>query len=92
MLNNYAKILMEMISPDFDDEQGTIDDKLHNLEIDPELKAILYECIHAKDKVLERDQENYDNTLNQFIMKEKLERLRRQFENQNSDTMTEKDF
>lgn len=52
MLGNYARILIEVLS-----NQGATkdtydaDNVLHNLNIDPELKAILYECIHAQDKI-----------------------------------------
>jgi hypothetical protein len=44
MLKMFAKLLIEMLTnrddyTDFD-----------NLDIDPEIKCILYECYHAKDK------------------------------------------
>ena len=55
MLNNYAKILIEMLTNETEDMVTGIDDLLNSLEADPELKAILYECLHAQDKILERD-------------------------------------
>lgn len=48
MLNNYARILIEMLAEDYDPQILTsLDDTLNNLEIEPELKAIIYECLHA---------------------------------------------
>jgi hypothetical protein len=49
-----------------------MDDMLANLDISPELKAILYECLHAQDKIQEKEKENYDNEVNAFILQEKL--------------------
>jgi hypothetical protein len=51
MLNNFARILIEMLSNDNQGILGSIDDILANLPISPELKAIIYECLHAIDKV-----------------------------------------
>ena len=69
MLNDYAKCLIEMLSDDFDDKLiGTIDDVLNALEIDPELKAIIYECLHAQDKINEKEQESYENEINRYIL------------------------
>lgn len=48
MLNNFAVILIEVLSND-NNLGGSKDDILNGLEIDPELKAILYECLHAQD-------------------------------------------
>ena len=67
MLYDFGLMLIEMLSNEVDDNSklvGTIDDILNNLEIEPELKAIIYECLHAKDKVSEREQESYDNEIN----------------------------
>ncbi len=38
---------------------GSIDEILNNLEINPELRAIIYECIHAKEKVAQKEEEGY---------------------------------
>ena len=46
------------------------------MEIDPELKAILYECIHAEDKIQQSEQESYDNEINEFILQEKILRTK----------------
>lgn len=51
MLNNYAKILIEILANDQAAVQRDANAVLNNLTIDPELKAILYECLHAKDKI-----------------------------------------
>jgi len=68
MLDNFARVLIEMLAEDYDNITS-IDDILSNMEIDPELKCILYECLHAKDKVSEKEQENYEADINQFILK-----------------------
>ena len=44
MLRMYAKLLIELLT----NREEFID--FDNLEIDAELKCILYECYHAKDK------------------------------------------
>jgi hypothetical protein len=44
MLRMYAKLLIEMLT----NREDFID--FDNLEIDPEIKCILYECYKAKDK------------------------------------------
>jgi hypothetical protein len=51
MLNNFALVLIEMLYSNASNYLGNIDDILDDLDIDPELKAILYECIHANDKI-----------------------------------------
>lgn len=45
---------------------------LASLNIDPELKAILYECLHAKDKIKQREDASYDEEINSFILKERM--------------------
>jgi hypothetical protein len=80
MLNNFARILIEMLSNDNQNILGTIDDVLANLQISPELKAIIYECLHAIDKVQEMEAEQYDNEVSGFILQEKLKRQREEAE------------
>ena len=72
MLNNFAKILIEMLTNDNQNNIGSKDDILANLEISSELKAIIYECLHAQDKIVEKEKENYDNEVNAFILQDKL--------------------
>ena len=58
MLYDFGIMLIEMLSNEVDEHKrivGTIDDILNNLEIEPELKAIIYECLHAKDKIVEKE-------------------------------------
>jgi hypothetical protein len=75
MLNNYARILIEMLAEDYDAQILTsLDDILNNLEIEPELKAIIYECLHAQDKVAEKEATDYEDDIGAFIMREKLKR------------------
>jgi hypothetical protein len=54
MLSNYANILIEVLANDLEFVAGerSPDETLSALNADPELKAILYECIHAKDKIV----------------------------------------
>ena len=54
--------------------QRTEDDVLSALNINPELKAILYECLHSEDKIVQREQENYESEINEFILHEKIEK------------------
>lgn len=37
-----------------------IENDLNRLEIDSELKCILYECLHAQDKTLKREEDRYN--------------------------------
>lgn len=54
MLRMYAKLLIEMLT----NREDFVD--FDNLDIDPEIKCILYECYKAKDKTDLREQERYD--------------------------------
>ena len=75
MLNCFVKILIEMLSNENEDKLiRTIDDLLNSLEIEVELKAIIYECMHAKVKILEKEKENYENEINKFILQEKMKK------------------
>ena len=60
-LRIYDKILIEMLTnrDDYMDFDG--------LEIDPELKCILYECYHAVDKQAQKEQNAYEAEINRFI-------------------------
>jgi len=69
-----------MLSNDNQNILGTIDDVLANLQISPELKAIIYECLHAIDKVQEMEAEQYDNEVSGFILQEKLKRQKEEAE------------
>jgi hypothetical protein len=40
------------------------------------LKSIIYECLHAVDKVNEKEQETYDAEINSFILKDKMAKAR----------------
>jgi len=94
MLSNFANILIEILSNDleFTPGQRTIDETLSNLSIDPELKAILYECLHAKDKIAAAESETYDNEVNSFIMKERLARQNIEFRNERDESIPVSDY
>ena len=62
------------------------------MAITPELKAILYECLHAKDKIAAAENETYDNEVNAFIMKEKLARQNQQFRNEKDESRPLSDY
>ena len=72
MLGNYAKILIDVLSGEREDDTKSWDNILWCLQIDPELKAIIYECLHAIDKINERDEISYEDEINKFITKEKV--------------------
>jgi hypothetical protein len=76
MLKNYAQILMAVLTDGSDSLGLDPDSALVNLEIEPELKALLYECIHAEDKIQQSEQESYDNEINAFILQEKIARMK----------------
>jgi len=63
-LKMYAKLLVEMLTNREDYQE------FDNLDIDPELKCILYECYHAKDKTDIREHDRYETEINRFIQKE----------------------
>lgn len=63
-LRMYAKLLIELLTNR--DDYFEFD----TLEIDPELKCILYECYHAKDKTDVREYDRYEAEINGFIQKE----------------------
>ena len=69
MLKNYAQILIQVLSNEASHNiPRSDDDILTSLNISPELKAILYECLHAVDKIQEKEQETYENEISQYIL------------------------
>lgn len=87
MLRNYAMMLLQMLTNEQNHVIGGIDEQLGLLEIDPELKSILYECIHAQDKINQMEQEQYDNEVNEFILKEKIKRQKLEAEIEKDETL-----
>lgn len=75
MLRDYGKLLVEMLTNETEAIlELNCDEILNSLAIEPELKAIIYECIHAIDKVMEMEQAKYDEEINEFILAEKLKK------------------
>lgn len=79
MLKMYAKLLIEMLTNREDYQE------FDNLDIDPEIKCILYECYHAKDRTDVREQDRYETEISRFIQREqektfKLEKLNKERE------------
>lgn len=72
MLRMYARLLVEMLTnreeSDANNQGGGSD--FDSLDIDPELKCILYECFHAKDKTEVREHQRYENEVTRFIQRE----------------------
>ena len=64
MLKMYARLLIEMLTNREDA------DNLDRLEIEPELKCILYECLHAEEKTLKKEEERYHNETKSYIERE----------------------
>lgn len=56
MLRMYARCLVEMLTNKEEAQQ----DDFEQLDIDAELKCILYECYHAKDNTDVKEQERYE--------------------------------
>ena len=63
-LRMYAKLLIEMLT----NREDYLD--FDHLDLDPELKCILYESYHAKDKTDKRERDRYESEINRFIQKE----------------------
>ena len=65
MLKMYAKLLIEMLTNRNDSSES-----LDRLEIEPELKCILYECLQAEKKTLKKEEERYSNEIKHYIERE----------------------
>ena len=69
MLAMYARLLMQMLTnKDYSGLSETksvkvVEIDMKSLPISPELKCILYECLHAQDKTLRREEERYHNEI-----------------------------
>lgn len=93
MLDNYARILIDMLRYDPTNMHfSDIDTVLAGLSISAELKAILYECLHAKDKVEQSEQEEYDNEINAFILQEKMKRVKTEQINHKEGLLEDENF
>lgn len=106
MLNDFGRVLIEMLSnevipdtglgetPAADQHMfgGSIDEILNNLEINPELRAIIYECIHAKEKVAQKEEEGYQNEIDDLIIAEKIRRHNQEQKDSGSEDPALMDF
>lgn len=77
MLAMYAMLLLQMLTGrdyhSFDESSRfkVAEQDLASLqEIEPELKCILYECLHAQDKTLQREEDRYDFEIQRLINRE----------------------
>lgn len=61
----FANLLIEMLTNRPEDSAS-----LEELDIDSELKCILYECLHAEDKTLKREEDRYHFETKKYIEKE----------------------
>lgn len=62
----YARCLTEMLT---NKEEGQPEDFEH-IDIDSDLKCILYECYHAKDNTDTKEQERYEVEIARYLQKE----------------------
>lgn len=76
MLKMYATLLIQMLTnhdyTHVSDNQNMkmIENDLNRLDIDSELKCILYECLHAQDKTLKREEDRYHYEIARQITKD----------------------
>ena len=76
MLKMYATLLIQMLTNhDYTltsekKSMKMIENDLNRLEIDSELKCILYECLHAQDKTLKREEDRYHFEIARQITKD----------------------
>lgn len=76
MLAMYAKLLMQTLTnkdySGLSDSQSVkvVESDMKSLSISPELKCILYECLHAQDKTLLREEERYHVEISRQINKD----------------------
>ena len=72
MLKMYAKLLLEMLTNREADSQGhdSAATQLERLQIEPDLKCILYECLQAEKKTLKMEEDRYQQEIAQHIEKE----------------------
>ena len=66
MLRIYARCLTEMLT----NREGAGPADFEALDIDPELKCILYECYRAKDSIEVKEQERYDQEIARYLQRE----------------------
>lgn len=66
MLRMYSKLLVEMLT----NRDDAHPDDIESLDIDPEIKCILYECYHAKERTDIKEQERYEQEISRFVQKE----------------------
>lgn len=71
MLKMYAKLLIEMLT-NRDESQSTepATSQLENLQIEPDLKCILYECLKAEDKTRKMEEDRYHQEITGHIERE----------------------
>ncbi len=65
----YSKLLVEMLT-NRDDHDLMMLDFDHLEGVEPEIKCILYECYHAKDRTDQREHQRYEQEISRFIQKE----------------------
>ena len=75
----YAMLLMQLLTnKDYSNSANLeseiikhIEKEMACLDISPELKCILYECLHAQDRTLKREEERYHFEINKQIAKDR---------------------
>ena len=78
MLRMYARCLTEMLT----NREGAVPADFEALDIDPELKCILYECYRAKEATEVKEQESYEQEIQRYLQREtegsNMEEMKRQ--------------
>ena len=69
MLKMYAELLIEMLT-----NKMCAGDYLSKMEIDPELKCILYECLRAEEKTKKQEQDSYDAEIQKHIQADQMKK------------------
>ena len=91
MLKMYAKLLIEMFTNRDEaqsDEFATTE--LEKLQIEPELKCILYECLQAEAKTHKMEEDRYQQQISAHIERET--RMQRELENGNDEQETDETY
>ena len=69
MLKMYAKLLIEMLT-NRDESHEEAASQLEKLQIEPELKCILYECLQAEQKTQKMEEDAYQQEISQHVERE----------------------
>jgi len=69
MCKMYAELLIELLT-----NQVNASENLPKMDIDPELKCILYECLRAEEKTSKQEEDAYDAEIQRHIQEDVMKR------------------